>query len=366
MKKFSQWLNEDLDLVLLEKRVDTTLNASLTELLPALAFNKKYHPTSVEDFKKFLYKMSFKDGKVLGSFPKMDLPAAKLVVAKIPTMDVKFSKTKIENALGITEWLYDLDKQHKIKNVVWGYRAKPAGIPKTHAGDIFVFFKDGTKLGVSLKAGTKKSKEPLKNTYVGTQYKNLGYDLEPLYNEWWTKVYSKIPGVTDIAKKSNYYSKGVKNEVTQLYVDYYLENETEANVLYTKMLKIAREHFCEIVNDLKVDEFKEWVATTFNIQRKGGKKDEVPLVLVKAVGTTAEQKGDDIADLLPLTTKFHAYLNPKSVQEYLIDIYTPLDKKTLKMTIRSDSGVRKEKKPGAQGRLGQYSMLKMQYSGVLD
>ena len=364
MKRYTGWLNEDLDLYLLEKRVDTTLNASLTELLPALAFNMKQHPTSVEDFKKFLYKLSFKNANVLKSFPKADLPAAKLVIEKIPTMDVKFSTTKIENALGITDWLYDLNSQQKIKSVIWGYRAKPAGIPKTHAGDIFIFFKDGSKLGVSLKAGTKKSKEPLKNTYVGTQYKNLGYDLEPLYSEWWTNVYSKIPGVKDVAKKSNYYTKGVKNEVTQLYVDYYVENETEANVLYTRMLKIAREHFCEIINDLKVGEFKEWVATTFNIQAKGGKKVDVPLVLVKAVGKTAEQKGDDIVDLLPLTTKFHAYLNPKSVQEYLIDIYTPLDKKTLKMTIRSDSGVRAEKKPGAQGRLGQYSMLKMQYSGV--
>lgn len=365
MKTFSRFVAEDIEnITLLEKRVDTTLNASLTELLPALAFNSKEHPTSVEGFKKFLYSLKW-SGKALKSCPKADLASAKLVIEKIPTMDVKFSKTKIENALGITDWLYTLNAQNKIDYVVWGYRAKPAGIPKNHAGDIFIFFKDKSKIGVSLKAGTKKSKEPLKNTYVGTQYNNLGYDLEPLYSEWWTKVYSKIPGVKEIAKKNNYYTKGVKNEVTQLYVNYYLENETEANVLYTRMLKIAREHFCDIINDLKIDEFKEWVATTFNIQRKGGKKDEVPLILVKAVGTTAEQKGDDIADVLPLCTKFHAYSNPKSVQEYLIDIYTPLDKKTLKMTIRSDSGVRKEKKPGAQGRLGQYSMLKMQYSGVL-
>lgn len=360
MKPFKKFIAEEL--ILLEKRVDTTLNASLTELLPALAFNMKEHPTSVEGFKKFLYKLKW-SGNALKSCPKADLPSAKLVIEKIPTMDEKFSKTKIENALGITDWLYTVNAQNKIDYVVWGYRAKPAGIPKSHAGDIFIFFKDKSRMGVSLKAGTKKSKEPLKNTYLGTQYKNLGYKTDSLYNEWWTKVYSKIPGVKDIAKKSNYYTKSVKNEVTQLYVDYYLDNEKEANVLYTRMLKIGREHFCDIVNSLKIDEFKDWVATTFNIQSKTA-KGEVPLILVKAVGKTAEQKGDDIADLLPLCTKFHAYLNSSSVQEYLIDIYTPLDKKTLKMTIRSDSGVRKEKKPGAQGRLGQYIMLKMQYSGV--
>ena len=39
----------------LQERVDTTLNASITELFPALAFNNKFRPSSVEDFKKFLY-----------------------------------------------------------------------------------------------------------------------------------------------------------------------------------------------------------------------------------------------------------------------------------------------------------------------
>ena len=52
------------------------------------------------------------------------------------------------------------------------------------------------------------------------------------------------------------------------------------------------------------------------------------------------------------------------MQEYLIDIHTPDEKKTMKMTIRSDSGVRPEKGTSGQGRLGQYLQLKMQYSGV--
>ena len=41
------------------------------------------------------------------------------------------------------------------------------------------------------------------------------------------------------------------------------------------------------------------------------------------------------------------------------------NKKTLKMTIRSDSGVRPEKGTSGQGRLGQYLQLKMQYSGTI-
>ena len=108
------------------------------------------------------------------------------------------------------------------------------------------------------------------------------------------------------------------------------------------------------------DEFVDWAQETFNLQRKG---EKVPLVLVKAVGMSAEQKSDDIVDMLPLTNKHHAYLNKNSVQEYLIDIFTPDDKASLKMTIRSDSGVRPEKGTSGQGRLGQYLQLKMQYSG---
>ena len=338
------------------ERVDTTLNASITELFPAIAFNLKYKPSSVEDFKKFLYKLNINRAK--SSFDRKDADAAKLVIEKLPSMDEKFLKTKMENAIGITNYLYDLNSTKPIKNVVWGYRAKPKGVPNNHAGDIFIFFKDGDMIGVSLKAGTKKSKEPLKNTYVGTQYKKLGIDTKSLESDLWNRVYSKIPGVNDVANKNNF----VKNkEVTKLYVDYYVENETDANELYREMLIVCRQHMCNVINKMDNDTFIDWVKETFNLQRKG---EKVPLIMVKAVGNKAEQKGDDIVDLIPVINKHHAYLNKNSVQEYLIDIFTPEDKKTLKMTIRSDSGVRAEKGTSGQGRLGQYLQLKMQYSGV--
>ena len=193
---------------------------------------------------------------------------------------------------------------------------------------------------------------------MGTQYKKLGIDTKSLESDLWNRVYSKIPGVNDVANKNNF----VKNkEVTKLYVDYYVENETDANELYREMLIVCRQHMCNVINKMDNDTFIDWVKETFNLQRKG---EKVPLIMVKAVGNKAEQKGDDIVDLIPLINKHHAYLNKNSVQEYLIDIFTPEDKKTLKMTIRSDSGVRAEKGTSGQGRLGQYLQLKMQYSGV--
>ena len=340
------------------ERVDTTLNASITELFPALAFNNKFRPSSVEDFKKFLYTLNLRTGKSKGSFSPKDAKSAQLVLDKLPSLDDRFLKAKMENAIGITNYLYDLSRTKPIKNVIWGYRAKPRGVPNNHAGDIFVEFRNGDLIGISLKAGTAKSKEPLKNTYVGTQYKKLGIDTKSLESDLWDRVYSKVPGVKQVATKNNF----VKNpDVTKAYVDFYVEDETKANELYREMLVVAREHFCDIINKLKPQQFIDWVQETFNLQRKG---EKVPLIMVKAVGNKAEQKGDDIVDIIPLVTRHHAYLNKNSVQEYLIDVFTSEDKKTLKMTIRSDSGVRPEKGTRGQGRLGQYLQLKMQYSGV--
>ena len=128
------------------------------------------------------------------------------------------------------------------------------------------------------------------------------------------------------------------------------------------MVLIQRQHFCKALNTLKIKEFKDWVFEHFNLQ----KPQTVPLILVKAVGKNAEQKGDDLASLLPLVTRFHAYLNKSSVQEWFIDIDTPDEQKKLKMTIRSDAGVREDKPLSKIGRLAKFSMLKLQYSGVLD
>ena len=72
----------------------------------------------------------------------------------------------------------------------------------------------------------------------------------------------------DVATKENF----VKNkEVTRLYVDYYVENETKANELYTEMLVVARQHMCKVINRLSTEDFIDWVKETFKLQRKGEK-----------------------------------------------------------------------------------------------
>jgi len=348
------------------ERVDTTLSASITELFPALAFNNKYRPSSVEDFKKFLYKLSLKSGKSKGSFSPKDAAAAQGVLDKMTTLPEKLVKTKIENAIGITNYLYSLNTTKPIKNVIWGYRAKPRGVPTNHAGDIFVEFKNKEIIGISLKAGTKKSTEPLLNSYVKTQFNKLNQEsaLKSMEDELWDAVYSKLPNIDAVAKKTNYTDGDRKrtNDIRQIYLDFHIANETLSNQLYATMVLIERQHFCKMLNTIKLKEFKDWVFTNFNLQ----KPQKVPLVLVKAVGTNAEPKNDDLASLLPLVTSFKAYLNTSSVQEWFIDIDTPDELKKLKMTIRSDAGVREGKKLSTLGRLARFSMLKLQYSGILN
>ena len=345
----------------------TTDNASITELFPALAFNNNFRPSNVEDFKKFLYKLGDMKRNQKKTFVNdSNRQAGLALVNKLPSMEDRFVKSKTENAIGITNYLYDLHSSKPIKNIIWGYREKPRGVPKNHAGDIFVFFRNGERLGMSLKAGTKKSKEPLLNTYVATQFTKLNKtkELKSLEDALWDGVYSKIPDIDVIATKNNYMDGDRKRtaDIRQKYLDFFIDNETEANNLYVIMVKIQREHFCKMLNKLSIEDFKNWIFNNFNLQ----KPQTVPLVLVKAVGVTAEQKGDDLASLLPLVTRFHAYLNTSSVQGWFIDIDTPDEMKRLELTIRSDAGVRAGKSLAKLGRLAKFTRLKMQYNGIFD
>lgn len=351
---------------LTEQRVDTTATAAYTELFPALMFNHKFRPSSVEDVKKFIYRLdNLNDANSKKTFINptgTDPESARIYIEKMASIKPNLVKTKLENAIGITNYLYDLHDDKPIDKVLWGFRDKPRGVPKNHAGDIFVIFKNKEILGISLKAGTEKSKEPLLNSYVATQYKaiNREGDIKKLEDALWDGVYSKLPAMPSNVKKDNYVSN--KASVRQAYLDFYLENETEADNLYVIMNKICREHFCKSLNSLSLEEFKKWISSNFNLQSK----QKPPLILVKAVGTTAKSKSDNLASMLSLITSFKSYLNKSSVQEWFIEIETPIEKKKLAMNIRSDSGVRAGKKLSGLGKLGKFTMLKLQYNGMSE
>ena len=194
---------------LTEQRVDTTATAAYTELYPALMFNHKFRPSSVEDVKKFIYRLgNLNDANSKKTFINptgTDPESAKIYIEKMASIKPNLVKTKLENAIGITNYLYDLHDDKPIDKVMWGFRDKPRGVPKNHAGDIFVIFKNKEILGISLKAGTKKSKEPLLNSYVATQYKaiNREGDIKKLQDALWDGVYSKLPALPSNIKKES-------------------------------------------------------------------------------------------------------------------------------------------------------------------
>ena len=116
-------------------------------------------------------------------------------------------------------------------------------------------------IGISLKAGTSKSREPLLNSYVNTQYKKIGKEdkLSDLEDALWDGVYSKLPGLPDDVKKDNYMSK--KAAVRQAYLDYYLESENDADMLYAAMARISREKFVEQLNEVKIENIEPLAST---------------------------------------------------------------------------------------------------------
>lgn len=360
MKSFKKFFLE-------EQRVDTTATSSYTEFFPALAFNHGFRPSSPEDLKKFVYQTKMTDRNTKKTFINpsgTDPKSAETYIDKMSGLRPALVDTKLKNAIGVTNFLYNMHREKPISKVQWGFRDKPRGVDKNHAGDIFVIFRNGDMLGISLKAGEKKSKEPLLNSYVSTQYGKIGKSdkLKELEHALWDSVYSKIPGVKTEFTKDNYTERKNKSKVRQLYLDFFLENQTEADNLYTIMNRVCREKFCDELNTLSIEEFKKWLYDNFNLQ----KPQNPPLILVKAVGNTAEKKRDDLAAILPLITSFKAYINPNSVQEWFIQIETPEDKKKLNMVIRSDAGVREGKKLSQLGKLGQFTSLKLLYNGLQD
>ena len=281
---------------------------------------------------------------------------------------------KLKNAVGILKYLYVLNKARAIDKVIWGYRAKPKGVPGNHAGDIFIIFKTGfPKIsGISLKAGTAKSAEPKMNSYVRTTLtkdmwiKSDSSSQHKLKVKLWNHCYSKLPGLPKSITQNNWIDLGSKNqkphlEVVKAVLRQFKRSEKKFDELYQIQNKVCRQHICDLINkDLNAT--KKWIAQEFRLQtlQTPGSSNEVPLTLVKAIGIKAEEQGDKLAKLYPKISKVRAYLNTNSVQEWFIDVHAGREKLTLMMTIRSDSEYRESKQ---KGKLGAYMGLKLLYRG---
>ena len=363
----------------LEGGEQTTINSTITELFPALAFNAGKKPFTSDSMYDFVDNLWQKD--MLGRSPYSktfaamgDRGSAYDFIEDIDRIRPAMLDTKLSNAVGITKYLYELHSKRTISKVVWGYRAKPAGVPNGHAGDIFVFFKTGEPriLGVSLKAGSASSSEPKMNSYVRSALQKPMWKMaDPgserrLADKLWENVYSQLPHLPNDINRSNWIDLSGKNQkpdpaVVQAVLRQFKRSPRIFDELYDEQNATCRRHFVRMINS-NYSATKKWIKAEFNLETQGT-DEPVPLILVKAVRDTADAQGDQLAKTFSTITDIKARINNNSVQEWFIDVYSgrkQQNKLTLLMTIRSDSEYRESKQ---KGKLGTYMMLKLLYRG---
>lgn len=326
---------------------ETTLNSTITELAPALAFTHGYKPKSVEDFYSFLKTVDHKNSSVY-VIPR-DVEAGRKFVDEFPQSS-KF-KEKMENAMGVLKYLEQENKKNPIANVYWGYREKPKGVDGKHKGDLFVQYKTGAMVGVSLKAGDANSKEPKLNTYVNPILETLyPKGVDELRMQLWNAVYNTF--TTD----KNGYDKGAsKREVIKQLAALEKADLKTYDELYNINLDIIRNELTNV--------FQSNVKKTVDYLNVAiaGKDDAVPLLVIKAYGTNYMilTDEDDVAVFLPKVKSIKSYSSTTSKQDFYIElIASPTEKLKLKFAVRTN-------KTGDEHKLGQFFNLAVKFNGIV-
>lgn len=325
---------------------ETTLNSTITELVPSLAFMADKTFRSVEELYDFVSETT---GNEYGVYVNSrDAAAGKQFIDVMPTSS-KYQE-KMENALAILNYLKDLHKETPITQVYWGYRAKPTGIPASHKGDLFVKFRNGNMLGVSLKAGGEKTAEPQLNTYVNKFFDDYGYTREKTTLK--DLVHSKIHSTLGLPKEWD--SRANKRKSINAITAYKNKNSREYEAKYDQMLEIVRDGLISAVN-------KNKVKTLEYIQKQVLKKDDnVPLVVVKAFGTKYKMvtDEDDLEAFLPKVRTVKAYKSPTSKQNWFIELNAGGGEKlTMNMSVRSN-------KSPPENKIAQGFNLAIKFNGI--
>jgi len=327
---------------------ETTLNASITELFPAIAWEKNFNVgTNIEKFYDFLLEQ---DPTKLKCVNPKDVKAAIETIQKASESS-KYSE-KMLNAMGVLKYIKDENKNKPIKNVYWGYRAKPKGVPKNHPGDIFLEFQDGEMLGVSLKAGGKKTKEPKLNTYVNpiyTAFKDKG--VNSLKLELHKKVYSKIDGIPDARS----YDGSKRRDTAKALVELSKKDNKRYEQLYDQHLEVCRSAVIDLFNKNK-DKTLDYIRT--EILRDA---PEVPTKVIKAVKDDFEEitSNDELGVFLPVVKFIKAYPSRTSKQNWFIELTSRDETVTMEMSIRTNKAGN-----AGQKKLGQFFNLAVKYNSL--
>lgn len=326
---------------------ETTLNSTITELAPALAFMARKKFTSVDKFYEFLVSTTTK-GNQLGVYIGNDQKAGVDFIKSMPSSS-KFVE-KMENAIAILNYLQKENTKNPIKQVYWGYRAKPAGVMSSHKGDLFIKYTNDKMLGVSLKAGGEKTSEPQLNTYVNKFYEDMGRNSarDKLKKNIYQSIHSQIGLAEDWQEGTN------KSASLTTIEKYRLKYQTRYEQLYDNMLGLIRKELVNEVNKNKED-------TIDYIKKQVIKKDEdVPLVVVKAFGTDYKMVTDEDAleTFIPKVKSIKAREANNSKQDWFIDLVGARETLTMKMSVRTNKS-----KP--ENKIAQGFNLAIKFNGII-
>jgi hypothetical protein len=287
-----------------------------------------------------------------------DTAAAQETINKADTSS-KFTE-KMDNAIGILQYLNDAHKDKAISEVYWGYRAKPVGVPKSHPGDMFIKYRDGKFLGVSLKAGGKKTSEPQLNTYVRPVFNAFGETrmMETLRSTAYAQVYSKIEGMPALAGfDGGANGRSPDRRKTEAILKAYdKKNNAAYEKDYDSMLEIMRKGVIELFNKSK-DKTLKYIQS--EVLRDA---PDVPTIVIKAVGSEYEEvtDRDAVGVFLPQVKFVKAYSSRSSKQDWFIELKSGTETITMKMSIRSNKSGHAGKK-----KLGQFPTgLAIKYNGL--
>jgi hypothetical protein len=334
---------------------ETTLNSSITELFPCIAFELGYNPENIQDFHEWLLSV---DTRKLECVDPKDTVAARETINKADT-STKF-EDKMNNAMAILQFIKDQHNDKQIQNVYWGYRAKPAGVPKSHPGDMFIKYKDNKILGVSLKAGGKKTSEPQLNTYVRPVFTAMGETkaLDALRKLSYEQVYSKIDGMPSLDSFDGGANGRHKDRraTEKTLKEYDKANNRSYEEDYDTMLEIMRKGIVNLFNKNKI--------TTLKYIKEEILRDapDVPTIVIKAIDSSYEEvtDRDAVGVFLPQVKFVKAMSSPKSKQNWFIILKSGDDSLTMNMSIRSNKSGHAGKK-----KLGQFPTgLAVKYNGL--
>lgn len=326
---------------------ETTLNSTITELIPCLAYLNGIKERNPEKLYDMILDLPHKQSCYVNT---ADQKAGVDFLEDMPKSS-KF-KEKMMNAVGITKFLEQQNNKKKIDNVFWTYRAKPPGIPSNSPADIAIYYVDGSILGVSLKAGGDSTKEPLLNTYVNKVYYHFepsGSQIKRLKEDLFKNTYSKIPGITSKA-----YDEGSERQKTFNALEAYERDyNSEYEKLYDANLAIIRNKLIYTMTK-DFETFKKYCKS--EILKQGN----VPVMIIKAVNDTTREVKDSnrLGVLLEQATSIEGMISVSSKQNFDIRIkrYSEV-LGSMNMAVRSN-------KVGVQHKLGQFFNLAVKYNGL--